>query len=250
MKYAIKTDKGKYRNENQDCASISFLNNWTLAILCDGMGGHFGGALCSQKTVELLVSYFQESFNDNIQFNDRKNINKWFNTTLSYIKKSLKDIVNSKNIVNYQDMGTTLTAALVFNLNKQTYVFNIGDSRTYAYNGLLHQITIDQNVLHELAEIKKIDMDIVKLLPDANKLVSCLGPNKNMKCDSFLLKSSEEIKYILLTSDGIHDFVDKPTIEQILLDKKLNLDKKAQKLIDIAKKNQSRDNLTALILEL
>lgn len=42
------------------------------------------------------------------------------------------------------DMGTTLTAALI--APDKVYIFNIGDSRTYAYNGLFHQITKDHNL--------------------------------------------------------------------------------------------------------
>ena len=49
----------------------------------------------------------------------------------------------------FKDMGTTLTAALIYPSEKLIYVFNVGDSRTYIYNGLLHQVTIDQNVLNE-----------------------------------------------------------------------------------------------------
>ncbi|WP_330463398.1 PP2C family protein-serine/threonine phosphatase [Metamycoplasma gateae] len=249
MNYFIKTDKGKFRKENQDNASISFLDNWTLAVLCDGMGGHFGGSLCSKKTIDFLFEYFQTRFNKDIEFNDKKSINKWFNNALSYVKKALKKI--ALNDTQYEDMGTTLTAALIFNINKETYVFNIGDSRTYAYNGLLHQITTDQNLLHQLInkKDKNLDIESLRLLPDANKLTSCLGPNKNMKCDSFLLKNDENIKYLLLTSDGVHDYINKPIIEQIIQDKKLKLESKANKLINIAKKNMSKDNLTVLLLE-
>ncbi|VEU81970.1 protein phosphatase 2C domain-containing protein [Mycoplasmopsis arginini] len=247
MDYIIKTDKGKFRKENQDNASIAFLGDWSLAVLCDGMGGHFGGSLCSQKTIDYLFKYFYERFNKDINFDDKKSINKWFNNALSYVKKSLKKIVEDNK--DYEDMGTTLTAALVFNLNKEAYIFNIGDSRTYAYNGLLHQITTDQNLLHQLVKIKNVDIESAKLLPDANKLVSCLGPKKTMKCDSFLLKSDEKVKYLLLTSDGVHDYIDKPNIEQILQDKKLDLESKCTKLIKIAKTNMSKDNLTVLLLE-
>ncbi|BAP39459.1 PP2C family protein-serine/threonine phosphatase [Metamycoplasma canadense] len=247
MNYIIKTDKGKYRKENQDNASISFLGDWSLVVLCDGMGGHYGGSLCSFKTIDFLFDFFQKRFDKNINFDDKKSINKWFNAALSFIKKSLKKIANDNN--DYEEMGTTLTAALVFNLNKETYIFNIGDSRAYAYNGLLHQVTIDQNLLHQLVDKQNVDIEIAKLHPDANKLVSCLGPNKTMKCESFLLKGEENLKYLLLTSDGVHDYIEKPVIEQILQDKKLSIELKCQKIINVAKKNASKDNLTVLLLE-
>ncbi|MBN4089353.1 protein phosphatase 2C domain-containing protein [Mycoplasma enhydrae] len=248
MKYIVKSDKGKYRSENQDSASISFLGDWTLAVLCDGMGGHFGGSICSTKSIEFLFEYFQTKFDVNVDFNNRKYISKWFNNAISFIKKSLQEIVKENE--ELQDMGTTLTAALIFNLNKQTYIFNIGDSRTYAYNGFLYQVTTDQNLLHELMRYKIVSPDLAKLHPDADKLVSCLGPNKKPKCDGFLLKGSEDVKYFVLTSDGIHDYMEKPAMEQILQDEKLDLEKKANKLISVAKKNASKDNLTVVIVEI
>ncbi|CRH47598.1 Uncharacterised protein [Mycoplasmopsis arginini] len=40
------------------------------------MGGHFGGSLCSQKTIDYLFKYFYERFNKDINFDDKKAINK------------------------------------------------------------------------------------------------------------------------------------------------------------------------------
>ncbi|TPR54726.1 PP2C family protein-serine/threonine phosphatase [Metamycoplasma neophronis] len=248
MNFCIKSDIGNFRKENQDRAGIISKGNWTLAMLCDGMGGHFGGSKCAQITVDTLKQYFEQSFPEEMQDLDRSNINKWFNNALSFIKKALVNCTEKEPI--YRDMGTTLTAALVFNLTKSVYIFNIGDSRTYIYNGLLHLVTRDQNFLHQLINIHNWKPEEARKHPDANKLVSCLGPNKTMQSDGFFIKGQASVKYILLTSDGVHDFIEKPQIELILQNRKMTLEEKCDKLITIAKKNLSRDNLTVELVEL
>ena len=52
MKYVVETNIGVVRDENQDKANV-FENDYVLvAVLCDGMGGHFGGSLASAITIE------------------------------------------------------------------------------------------------------------------------------------------------------------------------------------------------------
>ncbi|WP_373440344.1 PP2C family protein-serine/threonine phosphatase [Metamycoplasma equirhinis] len=248
MKYCIKSDIGRVRKENQDRADIAFLSNWTLAMLCDGMGGHFGGAKCAELTIETLKNYFLQTFPDNLKFNDKRNINKWFNNALSQIKKTLDKFIEEN--FHFESMGTTLTAALIFNWNGTIYIFNVGDSRTYVYNGLLYQTTQDQNFLNQLVSNDILSFEEAKKHPDANKLVSCIGPRMIMKCDGFLINSDANVKYVILTSDGLHDYVEKPAIEQILQNKKLNLEAKAQKLVEFAIRNSSQDNISIEIVEL
>ena len=52
MKYCVDSNIGVVREENQDRAAV-FENDYILlAILCDGMGGHYGGSLASSITIE------------------------------------------------------------------------------------------------------------------------------------------------------------------------------------------------------
>jgi len=44
----------RLREENQDCFGVFELPSYTLAIVCDGMGGHVGGAQASSLAVRTI----------------------------------------------------------------------------------------------------------------------------------------------------------------------------------------------------
>ncbi|MCK5806832.1 MAG: serine/threonine-protein phosphatase, partial [Mycoplasmataceae bacterium] len=78
MEYIIKTDVGVVRAENQDRAAVFSKKGVTLAVLCDGMGGHKGGSFASSITVDT----FEKEFNKSFPFTNSNNIDKWFLKTI------------------------------------------------------------------------------------------------------------------------------------------------------------------------
>lgn len=248
MKYFCLSDVGIVRPENQDRVSVAIKDNWVLAMLCDGMGGHFGGAKAATISIETFDNYFKNNFPGDVDYNDKHTINEWFTDALAHIKTQLNRTAEENE--NFRDMGTTLTAALIYPSEKLIYVFNVGDSRTYIYNGLLHQVTVDQNVLNDWIRNKKMTYSEVKDHPFANKLTSCIGPNKIMTPEGFVFRKDSNPKYVILTSDGLHDWVDKPLFERVIQANNLSLEEKANSLINYAKNNMSTDNMSIVLVEL
>ena len=241
MEYIIKTDIGVVRAENQDRAAVFSKKRITLAVLCDGMGGHKGGSFASAITGDT----FEKEFNKSFPFTDFSKVDKWF---LKSIKESKKNMtLFAKGDADLLDMGTTVTAAVVFDDNIRIY--NIGDSRTYIYNGLLHQITKDHNLRNYYIEHYDYSVEKAATVRGATALTSALGPNKKVKIDNYKLPIEPETKFIVLTSDGIHDYISKPLFDKIISSKK-SLEKKSINLITAAIKGKSADNLTTIILEL
>jgi len=60
MNHIVKTDVGVVRSENQDRASVFTNGEYTLAILCDGMGGHEGGSHASVITIDTFQRAFRK----------------------------------------------------------------------------------------------------------------------------------------------------------------------------------------------
>ncbi len=240
MKYSIKSNIGVVRSENQDKASVFFNKNYHLAILCDGMGGHEGGSYASLITVATFEKEFKKKWPQDV-----KKIDTWFFNTIKKTYEEMKKF--SKKNASFLDMGTTLTAAIIS--KKFIKIYNAGDSRTYIYNGILHQITKDHNLRNYYISKYNYSEEKAATLLGAAALTSALGPNKKAKIDSFLINFDKNIKYVILTSDGIHDYIDKDIFEKIISSKKISLEKKSDNLIKQAIKNKSSDNLTNIILE-
>ncbi|AWX69519.1 PP2C family protein-serine/threonine phosphatase [[Mycoplasma] anseris] len=246
MDFFLKTDKGLIRPHNEDRVKICLGRETVLAILCDGMGGHYGGAKCASLVTDLFETYFKTNFPHDVQYDNKIAINHWFIDALEFIKENLENfaILNPE----YSDMGSTLTAALIFPNQKYLYIFNVGDSRTYIYNGLLYQVTEDQNIKNAWVKEGKIKKENADNLKYGNRLTSCIGPKKQMNPDGVIYGKDSNPKYIILTSDGLHDFVEKPFME-LVMQQNISLKEKAEKLIDCAKKNHSNDNMSIIIVE-
>ncbi len=146
------------------------------------------------------------------------------------------------------DMGTTMVIILI--TNNKAYLVNIGDSRIYQYSEQgLKQLTVDHNILNLYLQkntTKESSVDLNHTYWKA--LTSALGPRKPLKTDIFHLPLIIP-SYFLLTSDGVHDFLEEYEIVNIL-EKNGNINNKVKLLIKQALLNVSTDNVTALLMEI
>ncbi|PPE05014.1 phosphorylated protein phosphatase [Entomoplasma ellychniae] len=250
MKFKIEgiTNIGNYRKSNQDF--IGFLdkkNGSSISVVCDGMGGHAHGEIASKMAVELLLKNFHEV--DLSNFTDSE-INVWLRNSIKQILKEMKEYSNIN--IETKDMGTTLTAILF--VNKKAFVVNVGDSRTYKISkNKISQVTKDQNLWNDTKNKEEKKKEIKKFLGAKfneltywKVLTSALGPNKNLKIDTYLIK--EPIGTYVLTTDGVHDYIDEVTLKEMVLEKS-RLKTKAKEIVSYALKNLSTDNLSLLIVE-
>ncbi|MCP4336761.1 MAG: serine/threonine-protein phosphatase [Mycoplasma sp.] len=241
MEWTVKSDVGVVREENQDRAAVFEKNNIILAILCDGMGGHEGGSYASSLTIEAIKKEFMK--NTPIK---SKELFSWFKHSLKKSKKLMEK--QSKGSPELLDMGTTITIAITYEETGQVYIFNVGDSRTYIYNGLLHQITVDHNLRNYYIQEGGLSPEKAKHILGGDSLTSALGPKKTTRVDAFQVAIKTGIKYLILTSDGIHDFMTKPQFEQIV-GSDIPINEIALELIRVAIKNESSDNCTVVIVK-
>ena len=159
-------------------------------------------------------------------------------------------ILESGNDERKRDMGTTITSAIVFKDRKNIVIFNIGDSRTYLFDGQLHQITVDHNLMNYYIKNEGVSSFEAAKMPGAAALTSALGPSKKTNIEAFNIdeNNSPNKRFLLLTSDGIHDYIEKPQIE-LIMGQNVDMLEKARVLISEAIKGRSTDNLTVVIVE-
>ncbi|MBW0596151.1 serine/threonine-protein phosphatase [Mycoplasma anatis] len=244
MQWLAKSIKGDFRDENQDRVEIIEKDNTVLALLCDGMGGHFGGSFASSIAVNVIVNEFLNSFNQNLA--DHK---KWFYDLIDIVKINMK-----KQSINEEmhDMGTTLTAALIFRKQKKIIIFNSGDSRTYILNKNddLIQITVDHNYYNQLIQ-EGYDKIVANSQRESKYLTSALGPSKKTTLEVFELniESYMKTKSVLLTSDGIHGFINNDEIELIVKNSDLSLKSRIETILTSAQIANSNDNMSVAIID-
>lgn len=244
MQWLVKSIKGDFRDENQDRVEIIEKDNTVLALLCDGMGGHFGGSFASSIAVNVITKEFLDNFNPNL--GDHK---KWFYDLIDIVKINMK-----KQSVNEEmhDMGTTLTAALIFKNQKKIIIFNSGDSRTYILNknNDLIQITVDHNYYNQLIQ-EGYDKVVANSQRESKYLTSALGPTKKTTLEVFELNTESymKTKSILLTSDGIHSFLNNDEIELIIKNSDLSLKNRIETILTSSQIANSNDNMSVALIE-
>ena len=258
MLYYGNTDVGRQRQINQD--SFMTIPMWggqaTLLVVCDGMGGHKSGDVASKTAVETFTHSMFSSESPTDEDDE--------NTVDAYIKYYLVSSCDAANKAVYKmsmenpdnhGMGTTLVAALIY--KDKLFAVNIGDSRLYMitkYSAI--QISRDHSFVQYLVDSGKLTEEEAKTYPRRNVITRAIGVGEKARVDYFIadLKEWEGGGYILLCSDGLSNYMDSdllfktvyetdPAVEETTED----IEKKVNKLIEIANERGGADNITAVI---
>lgn len=255
ISWHIESDTGAVRTENQDKAAVFHNNGIVFAVLCDGMGGHKGGSHASRIAIEVFEEQFARHFPFKLVAQNASNLHEammtWYLDSLKKIKSNMTKYADIDSAL--LDMGTTVVSAVI--LQNEIIFYNIGDSRAYVfYNGRLQQITKDHNIRnHYIDEFGYTDEQAATMM-GAAALTSALGPKKRTNVEQFVVnRNFNGLKYIVLTSDGIHDYIAVSRFTDILEDRKEKNPLMRDKLLEIIKtaiKGKSSDNLTGVLVDL
>ncbi len=252
---ATKSDTGPSRQRNEDACYPASGNVSTkpphaesLAIVCDGIGGHEGGNVASNLAIETIRSSLQpltnlpyDHVNQALIINDLENAASVANDRISH----RNDLENRQG---RQRMGTTLVMALA--LSHEVYIAHVGDSRAYWITSEgCHQVTLDDDVASREVRLGYgLYRDAVQQT-SAGSLVQALGMNSSgalhPTAQRFIL---DQDCVFLLASDGLSDFdrVDQYWETEILplLEGKIEIATIAERLIELANTQNGHDNVT------
>lgn len=243
---AALTDVGLKRELNED--------NWGKAemimpdqqpcglyIVADGMGGHEGGEIASNITVQAI----REQFLNNPPSTDSTTFEDWL--------KEATNIANEAVITEQGDrqqrsekMGSTLVMALVF--GNQAYIANVGDSRAYLLNDTIRKITADHSLVERLVELGQITAEEARNHPQRNVIYSTMGDREKMHVDVYRenLQSGDRL---LLCSDGLSGMVEDEDLLQISQTYN-DPEDVCRAMIEAAKEGGGKDNITAIIIQM
>lgn len=231
---------GRIRKSNQDFVRV-FKNksDITLAIVCDGMGGHQGGDVASTMAVSHLGHNFKTT-----DFTDAKIAQKWLNVQLSSENETI--LKTADRFKDLNGMGTTIVLAFAF--KDAALVAHLGDSRAYSYaDGQFVQLTEDHSLVNELVKMGQITKEQAKHHPQKNIITQALGVSSTIDPE-YKTIALHDNDMLLLCTDGLTNSLSDPQIQQILATRDLSLKERCNKLINEANRLGGGDNITVCLV--
>ena len=150
----------------------------------------------------------------------------------------------------YNGLSSTLCIASV--IQEKIVSYNLGNSRLYRCRfGSLHQLTKDQTKVQELYEAGLIEENEIAEHPQKNLITGYIG-NRDFQISWIDKKEcTEKFKigdYLLLCSDGLHDYVDIDQMEDIFSECE-GVKKIAVSLVEAAAQKGGNDNVTVIVIK-
>ena len=237
FRFGNATHVGQKRKANEDYFGNFETPNGYVFLVCDGMGGHVGGARASQLAVNTIKNFLLAQ-----PANDARTV--LHDALVAANNAILQYVVQNPEL---KGMGTTCVAILV--RGSEVYYAHVGDSRIYFLtNEKLVRITKDHSFVQALVDLGEITEEEAEKHPRKNEILNALGL-VNMKPPTvcqFPVKVSKGDSF-LLCSDGLTGMVNDKTIENVLTGT-LNIQDKANRLVELANQAGGLDNITVQIV--
>lgn len=240
LNYFGKTHVGLKRKNNQDSFLLEEREGRILAVVCDGIGGGNAGDVASCMAVAHMKERFQqmETCDSDIE------VKRWLEKTI----QEANDLIFTQSTKNPKQKGMGTTAVGVLQCDKATYIFNVGDSRTYGlYADDFLCLTEDHSYVAGLLKRGEVSEEEAIHHPNRNVLTNALGIWDTVKID--INKIKDDYLALLVCSDGLHGYVSEDTIRFILGNASYSTEKKVDLLIQDALDTGGYDNVSVIILE-
>jgi len=243
MKIYAMTEKGDHR-ENQDRILINdniisdgFFetesNEQTIICVADGVGGNNAGAVASSFVCENLKNAVSIDKNSLIDINTQ------------LLEKSVGD-------ANLRGMATTLSGICID--DTAATIFHIGNTRLYVFQGnYIKQITEDHTSVNWLVKTGKLSKKETKTYDRRNEITACFGGGNPTLINSLVYVENDDsllnTKKMVLTSDGVHEYVSVDELEDVLNNDSLEPQSMCNEILNIAKANGSTDDKSIIIID-
>lgn len=230
------SDVGTVRSNNQDSAFAGE----HLAAICDGMGGHAGGDTASTIAIRSLAHIEQDS-----RPHDVKTVSSMMETSIMAAHDAI--VGKAKREPRLAGMGTTVTAVTL--VRGYWVLAHLGDSRAYLLrDNHLMRMTTDHSYVQHLIDTGHITPEEARNHPQRNVVMRVLGDFDIDPRPDIALRSAHPSDRWLLCSDGLCGVLEDSTIQDVMSSIS-NQEECAQKLVSMALRAGSTDNVTAVIAD-
>ncbi len=234
------TDTGLVRQENQDAYEVRTVGSYTVALVCDGMGGTTGGRLASALALDTFIKVMEQGLTEHMPV---PRIQELIHQGVAQANGVIRQ--RAQEDPARQHMGTTLVAAIA--THERLVVANVGDSRAYHIGPRgIWRITRDHSVVENMVQRGDITPEEARRHPQRNLITRALGPDPTVQADVFQMPWQQG-EYILLCSDGLVNTV---SDQEILFEVLHNgeADTCLDRLLALSKQRGAPDNVTAVLL--
>ena len=220
------------RPNNEDSYLNKKMDDFSVFVVADGLGGHNDGEIASY----LAVKSIQESMIDNA--ND---------DVFSAIEYANAQIMAQQK-QSMSKMKTTIALALI--KEDETIIANVGDSRVYAFrDGEVVYQTLDHSASQMAVAVGEITPKEIRNHEDRNRLTRVLGASDEIKVDAVSIKN-DQYDALLICSDGFWEYVFEDEMEETLVssDSAMNWLYK-MRTIQANRAPENCDNNTAIVIK-
>jgi protein phosphatase len=257
--YITLTHTGPTREQNEDACYPPSGNqlyqntgyDLSLAIVCDGVGGHQGGEVASSlaidtihRRIENVLAKSENRYPDSITIQIENS------TCVANDQISLRN--DSENRQERQRMGTTMVMSLIY--GHEAYIAHIGDSRVYRITRTgCHQMTLDDDLATREVRLSGVLYREALGMSSSGSLYQALGMNSSTALHPNIRRTIlDEECIFLLCSDGVSD---RDRVEQYwqteilpVLEGKVDLATACQRTINMANTHNGHDNATVALV--
>lgn len=240
--YAM-TEKGEHsENEDRILINDTIVSVGTFETECDsnlkicvadGVGGNNAGTVASSFVCESLKTIVPSGKNDLVDINSQL-------------------LTKSTENANYNGMATTLSGICIS--DEKASSFHIGNTRIYVFQGsYIKQITEDHTSVNWLVKTGKLSKKEAETYDRRNEITACFGGGNPALINSLVFEESNEAlsnaKRIVLTSDGVHEYVSVDELEDVLNNEALEPISMCKEILNLAKANGSTDDKSIVIID-
>jgi PPM family protein phosphatase len=204
VEFAPTSDPGRDPNKqvNEDSCGYAETRLGHLMVLCDGMGGHYGGQEASRTAIATIFEVF-----------DQANAGA---TPAEMLKASIEEAARRVYLLggppeNRTRPGSTVVAMLLH--ERGVDVAHVGDSRAYVIRaGQIYPLTRDHSMVQGMIDAGMLTEEQAMGHPDANKITRALGMRPEVEVEvrpepmelftgDVLLQSSDGLTDLALGAD-------------------------------------------------
>ncbi len=260
------TDRGIVRPNNQDHFLVTTLHKTmrvhvtslpnpelleipsqrlaTVAMVCDGVGGHAGGETASRSAVEAIAGYVTNTMQCLVAPMEAGE-----GALLGALREGAlrtHELIAGRARDSGERQGMATTITMMIACWPTLYLLQVGDSRCYRLRGgNLEQLTRDQTMAQDLVDSGVLKPEQAARSPYAHVLSSSLGGSA--WAPEVSVADLEPYDVMLLCTDGLTKHVSDDQIRRRLMEMESS-EQVGRTLLQDALDAGGKDNVTVLVL--